>query len=121
MEISKRVVRASISSQVHILVGFAGHTITIKISRSTFRRSYVVLLREPLFAQVFDRLSTHVWVRGGGGRGRSQRFKISALCAFPVLRSQRYKQKKSKAPVSQLVNVDDTSVIEIKTQLYLES
>ena len=67
MEISKRVVRASISSQVHILVGFAGHTITIKISRSTFPRSYVVLLREPLFAQVFDRLSTHVWVRGGGG------------------------------------------------------
>lgn len=28
---------------------------------------------------------------------------------------------KSKAPVSQLVNADDTSVIEIKTQLYLES
>ena len=27
----------------------------------------------------------------------------------------------SKAPVSQLVNADDTSVIEIKTQLYLES
>ena len=30
-------------------------------------------------------------------------------------------QMKSKAPVSQLVNADDTSVIEIKTQLYLES
>ena len=29
--------------------------------------------------------------------------------------------KKSKAPVSQLVNADDTSVIEIKTQHYLES
>ena len=29
--------------------------------------------------------------------------------------------KESKAPVSQLVNADDTSVIEIKTQLYLES
>ena len=28
---------------------------------------------------------------------------------------------KSKAPVSQLVNADDTSVIEIKTQHYLES
>ena len=28
---------------------------------------------------------------------------------------------KSKAPVSQLVNADDTSVTEIKTQLYLES
>ena len=28
---------------------------------------------------------------------------------------------KSKAPLSQLVNADDTSVIEIKTQLYLES
>ena len=28
---------------------------------------------------------------------------------------------RSKAPVSQLVNADDTSVIEIKTQLYLES
>ena len=28
---------------------------------------------------------------------------------------------KSKAPVSQLVNADDTSVIEIKTQLYLDS
>ena len=27
----------------------------------------------------------------------------------------------SKAPVSQLVNADDTSVIEIKTQHYLES
>ena len=27
----------------------------------------------------------------------------------------------SKAPVSQLVNADDTSVIEIKTQLYIES
>ena len=31
------------------------------------------------------------------------------------------KKGKSKAPVSQLVNADDTSVIEIKTQLYLES
>ena len=30
-------------------------------------------------------------------------------------------RKKSRAPVSQLVNADDTSVIEIKTQLYLES
>ena len=28
---------------------------------------------------------------------------------------------KSKAPVSQLVNADDTSVIETKTQHYLES
>ena len=27
----------------------------------------------------------------------------------------------SKAPVSQLMNADDTSVIEIKTQHYLES
>ena len=34
------------------------------------------------------------------------------------LQSYRWK---SKAPVSQLVNADDTSVIEIKTQLYLES
>ena len=31
------------------------------------------------------------------------------------------RHNKSKAPVSQLVNADDTSVIEIKTQLYLES
>ena len=30
-------------------------------------------------------------------------------------------EQKSKAPVSQLVNAYDTSVIEIKTQLYLES
>ena len=30
-------------------------------------------------------------------------------------------ETKSKAPVSQLVNADDTSVIEIKTQHYLES
>ena len=30
-------------------------------------------------------------------------------------------QKESKAPLSQLVNADDTAVIEIKTQLYLES
>ena len=31
------------------------------------------------------------------------------------------KGDKSKAPVSQLVNADGTSVIEIKTQHYLES
>ena len=30
-------------------------------------------------------------------------------------------EEESKAPVSQLVNADDTSVIEIKTQHYLES
>ena len=34
---------------------------------------------------------------------------------------QEVEQLESKAPVSQLVNADDTSVIEIKTQLYLES
>ena len=33
----------------------------------------------------------------------------------------RSEKKISKAPVSQLVNADDTSVIEIKTQHYLES
>ena len=32
-----------------------------------------------------------------------------------------YREEESKAPVSQLVNTDDTSVIEIKTQHYLES
>ena len=34
---------------------------------------------------------------------------------------KKFLQGKSKAPVSQLVNADDTSVIEIKTQHYLES
>ena len=45
---------------------------------------------------------------------------------YIIMHIQEYKTQKndcnqSKAPVSQLVNADDTSVIEIKTQLYLES
>ena len=43
-------------------------------------------------------------------------------CLSESLHGDKIKLKgKSKAPVSQLVNADDTSVIEIKTQLYLES
>ena len=41
--------------------------------------------------------------------------------SFDSYGTQSYVLKQSKAPVSQLVNADDTSVIEIKTQHYLES
>ena len=98
MEISKRVLKClPFGATYTFWLVFTGHTITIKISRSIFRRRYVILLRKPPFSLVFDRLSTLAWV-GGRWRGESQRFKISALCAFPVLRSQRYNQKKGKNP-----------------------
>ena len=45
----------------------------------------------------------------------------AALILFFSSTSVCWVLSESKAPVSQLVNADDTSVIEIKTQLYLES
>ena len=62
-----------------------------------------LLDERPLFITHFMKISSH----------RDQNLATKTLC--PSFNSI------SKAPVSQLVNADDTSVIEIKTQHYLES
>ena len=56
-----------------------------------------------------------------GNPARNREFCLTKSKALFKLISQPDQMKRSKAPVSQLVNADDTSVIEIKTQLYLES
>ena len=59
-------------------------------------------------------LTKKVWV---GVEGQGVLFPRSGISLGVHL----FGRIQSKAPVSQLVNADDTSVIEIKTQLYLES
>ena len=63
--------------------------------------------------------STALQIRTGIVNG-TEWFEIKYLTTAKVKNGISTKLK-SKAPVSQLVNADDTSVIEIKTQLYLES